>query len=141
MTARKELAIGFLGRGFGCAQAIMCAYAKELSISHEEALRMAEKYAAGTYILCGPVMAMHVILNGLLNKGYSKIPYELTGAAKEPGLKMDRALEEQIGSLACRELRAEKGEGKELICIRVISAIVTLLDAFLIEQQNQDCKR
>ena len=69
MTDREKLAIGFFRRGIGCAQAIMCAYAKELSISHEEALRMAEEYAAGTYLLCGPVMAMHVILNGLLNKG------------------------------------------------------------------------
>ena len=141
MTDREKLAIGFFRRGIGCAQAIMCAYAKELSISHEEALRMAEEYAAGTYLLCGPVMAMHVILHGLLNKGYSKTPYELTGAAKEHGARMDGALEKQFGSLACRELRAEKEEGKELICIRVISAIVTLLDAFLIEQQNQDCKR
>ena len=135
MADHKKRGIDFFRQGLGCAQAIMCAYAEELAISYEEAIRMSEEYAAGTYRVCGPVMAMHVILNGLLNREYPQTPYELTGAAKEPGEKMDKAFEKRFGSLTCQELRTENASGKDLICIQVISEVIKLLDAFLAENK------
>ena len=46
MADRKKRGIDFFRQGLGCAQAIMCAYAEELAISYEEAIRMSEEYAA-----------------------------------------------------------------------------------------------
>ena len=82
MADRKKRGIDFFRQGLGCAQAIMCAYAEELAISYEEAIRMSEEYAAGTYRVCGPVMAMHVILNGLLNREIHKTPTNSRGRRK-----------------------------------------------------------
>lgn len=63
MTDREKLAIGFFRRGIGCAQAIMCAYAKELSISHEEALGLLKNVAAVLRGEAEPVVKKEETLN------------------------------------------------------------------------------
>ena len=91
MADRKKRGIDFFRQGLGCAQAIMCAYAEELAISYEEAIRMSEEYAAGTYRVCGPVMAMHCSIESI-----HKPPTNSRGRRKNREKKWIRRLKNDL---------------------------------------------
>lgn len=59
-------------KGYNCAQAVVCAYAKEVKISESEAYRMAEGFGsglAGTQQTCGAVLGMAVVLSLMNSSG------------------------------------------------------------------------
>jgi len=130
-TSHGKKAVQYFQQGLGCAQALLCTYADELSVSHNTAVSMSQGYAAGTYQVCGPVMAMHVVLNRVLNGTYPERPYILEGKALKPGTLIDLEFEKRFGSLTCREVRESTPEQKEPICLQVIAVVAELLDEAL----------
>ncbi len=127
MSQRSKCAKEFMYQGHNCAQAVVYAFRKEIKLTEEKAINIAEKYASGTYITCGTVLAMHIVINGLIDKTYHPKPYLYTDNTKAMIMTVDQEFEKELGSLACRELR-ENYNGDGLICHKCIAIAVKLLE-------------
>jgi C_GCAxxG_C_C family probable redox protein len=111
VTSHSEKAVALFGQGYNCAQATLAAFAEELRLDVDLALRFAAGLGAGRAAqreTCGPVTAMAIIVG-------------LAAGSLDPGdLEARRALYARIrameaeflrghGSTCCRELLGRAG--------------------------------
>ena len=108
---RADLAETFFRQGYGCCQAVAAAFAPELELPTETAIRLASGFSAGFGRLrevCGAVSGMLMAAGGLY--GYADLS---DAAAKADHYALVQALagqfREQFGSIICRELLDRKG--------------------------------
>ena len=109
-----EKAKSLFENGYNCCQAVLCAYADELGIDQNTALKIASSFGGGMGRLrevCGAVSAMFAIAG--LKKGYTS-PNDDVIKAKHYELIQSLAEEfkSKFGTIICREL-LELPEGKD----------------------------
>ena len=131
MSQRSEQAKDFMNKGHNCSQAVVYAFRTEIQLTEEEAINIAEKYASGTYVTCGTVLAMHIVINGIINKTVGQMPHLYTDNTKAMIMMVDQEFNEALEALTCRKLR-ENNKGEGLICTKCIEKAVQLLEEHLI---------
>ena len=106
MSKKADMAEGLFLQGFNCSQAVFGAFAEDLELDKEFALKMASSFGGGMGKLrevCGAVSAMFMIAG--IKYGYSD--------SNNPDLKEEHykriqelaeKFKEQNGSIICREL-------------------------------------
>ncbi|MBE6420223.1 MAG: C_GCAxxG_C_C family protein [Akkermansiaceae bacterium] len=100
-----ERALAFFHQGFNCAQSVFAAFAPEMALSTEQALRFSAGFGAGV----GRMRGMCGAFSGLtMVAGFCK--GNLTGEPQEKEVvfslvrELADAFKEEFGTLTCREL-------------------------------------
>ena len=152
--SHKEKAKALFLEGYNCAQAVVGAYADEIGVPFEQAVKIASPFGGGMGRLrevCGALSGVFLVLGYL--QGYSD--------PKDPALKL--ALYQKVQALAkryaaahggtyvCREMLAHLGVDqsptpsprtesyyKERPCARLVYDACELFDAFLEEQKKAE---
>ncbi len=149
MTTHEEKAKELFLKGYACSQAVLCAYARELGLDEQTALKISLPFGGGIGRLretCGAVSGMLMAL-GL----------KYADAAPSPQAKADvyarvqelvRRFKEENGSIICRELLGlSKPEGtpvpaprtpeyyKVRPCVEKVACAARLLEEYLAENK------
>lgn len=109
MTDYRKKAEDLFLKGYNCAQAVFCAFADEIGIEEEMALKLSSSFGGGMGRMrevCGAVSGMFMVLGAL--EGYS-LPDDNI-AKKELYSKVQKLAAEfkqENGSIICRELLGE----------------------------------
>jgi len=141
----RQLAVETFRSGFSCSQAVFAAFAEELGLDREKALRIAQPFGGGiarTGSMCGAVSGAILAIG--LKYGRSRLEDE---AAREKTYALVREFMERFGerrgSLLCRELigvdlsapgghaEAERRGVFEEICSRLVAEAAEILEAIL----------
>ena len=108
---RADLAETFFRQGYGCCQAVAAAFAPELELPTETAIRLASGFSAGFGRLrevCGAFSALCLVAGQVW--GYSDpLDQETKKALYRRIQGMAASLRQQHGSILCRELLARAG--------------------------------
>ena len=94
-----------LDQGFDCAQTVLAAFAEDLDLDEETALKVAAGFGGGMHLgdVCGAVTGGLMVLGlkyGFTEEGDTVGKNIMNGKAQE----YERRLREKIGALHCREL-------------------------------------
>lgn len=104
---RKEKAIELRGRGYNCAQAVLCSFADALDVPEETLFAVAEGFGIGMgsmNAVCGAV-AGAVMLAGLKNSTKNLERPDSNGATIQLAREISGTFEEKNKALVCRELK------------------------------------
>lgn len=145
---REEIARNLFTEGYNCAQATFGAYADQLGLDKETAMRLASSFGGGMGKMrevCGAVTGA-LLAYGML-KGYSD-PKDLTAKSEHYRMIQNfmKSFQEENGSYLCRDLlngcasdhdhrpeaRSEAYYRKRP-CVDCVGSAVRLLDAMLTE--------
>ncbi len=103
---KRDEAMALFRDGANCAQAVVCPFAKECGLDHEQAMKLASSFGGGMGRLrevCGAVSGMFMVVG--LTEGYCD---PTSKAAKDQHYARVQALaaafKDKAGSLICREL-------------------------------------
>lgn len=118
MQNRTKEAIEYFKNGHNCAQAVLCAYAEDFGISHEEAYRVAEGFGGGIGgtrdHVCGAVSGAILAASMIQSDGSAG------GKTKSLTYKTSREImndfENKNTTVICRELFGAPGQGKIRSC-------------------------
>jgi C_GCAxxG_C_C family probable redox protein len=144
-VSKVELAAATFGEGFNCSQAVLSAFAPDLGLDCEMALRVAGAFGAGIARMgqtCGAVSGALMVLG---------LKYSQTQAEDKPAKERLYAIarefmarfEARNGSILCRELLGydiSSPEGMQLIkdkglftslCPRLVSNAVEIVEQLL----------
>lgn len=101
-----ECAASYFGEGFNCSQSVLSAYAPQLGLSPETALRIASAFGGGMARMgevCGAVTGALMVIG--LKHGYTKAEdREIKEEAYRLVNEFARLFRERNGSIVCREL-------------------------------------
>ncbi len=128
MSQRAENAKRFMREGHNCAQAVVLAFRKELGLTEEAVLNLAGRCASGTCIICGAVLAIQIVMNGVEGKELIKEPFIYTADPHLLKTGSGQEFEKELGAVTCRQLRQKKYIDGEFVCIRCIGKAVQILE-------------
>lgn len=101
-----EIAQELFLKGYNCAQSVFCAYADELGLDFDTALKLSSSFGGGMGRLrevCGAVSSMFLIAG--LKYGYiTPCNDEIKAEHYERIQQLAKEFEEKNGSIICREL-------------------------------------
>lgn len=134
--ALKQAAADYHGRGFNCAQAVICALAPQIGLDEYVAFALTEGFGAGMggrTETCGAVSGAIAALGQVLSSGFDA-PGSKGGTYKISG-DLCRRFEEKNGTTICRELKGIGVEGgPRRSCAGCIDDAVDLFCDIMIEQ-------
>ncbi len=141
MKKHEEEALELFYKGYNCAQAVVGSFADKMNLTQEDALRISEKYASGTYIASGPFLAISIVLNYAENRKASRNPLKLSPEIKRKGEKLKENYKKSLGTTTCRGTRLMKTnniDNRYQIdgCNRCIQEAVRQLDDFFSSEQD-----
>lgn len=106
MENKSQKAAKLFRQGYNCAQSVFCAFADEVGLDFETALKLSSSFGGGMGRLrevCGAVSAMFMIAG--LKYGYTEFNNdEIKEKHYERIQYLAKNFEKQHGSLICREL-------------------------------------
>lgn len=134
---RKEQAVELHGKGYNCAQSVVCPFCKELGFDTQTAFKLSEAFGGGmgTFSTCGAVSGMAMVIgmkqsDGNLEKPKSKSQsYKLMKEATNRFLEMNK-------STICREIKGMDGGEVLRSCNGCIEDAVAILDDLLFESND-----
>ena len=134
---RKEQAVELHGKGYNCAQSVVCPFCEELGFDTQTAFRLSEAFGGGmgTFSTCGAVSGMAMVIgmkqsDGNLEKPKSKSQcYKLMKEATNRFLEMNK-------STICREIKGMDGGEVLRSCNGCIEDAVAILDDLLFESND-----
>lgn len=125
------------GKGYNCAQIVLCSYAEELGMDEETLFRISEGFGAGMGGMmqtCGAVTAMFMAL-GLANSSGDLQACDTKAQTMRKVRELAAAFEEKNGSIICRELKG-LDTGKVLrSCDGCIEDGIRILGNYLLAQE------
>jgi C_GCAxxG_C_C family probable redox protein len=110
MTKHESIASELFRGGANCAQSVFAAFAEELGIDRDYALRLSSPFGGGMGRMrevCGAVSGMLMVLGQL--EGYAAHDGEAKAALYTRVQSLMRAFEAEKGSYICRELLKTAG--------------------------------
>ncbi len=131
---KKELAMEYHKKGYNCAQAVACAFCKEVGIGEEEIYKIAEGFGFGMGRMdtCGALSGLFMII-GMKNSG----GIEFAGKTKADTYKKTKEYAKKFheinGSVYCRELKGTDAQKDIVPCDKCICDAVELAEQFLKE--------
>ena len=101
----KEKALDYFGRKFHCSQAVLAAYAPELGLTEEQALKLGACFGSGMRKgeVCGACTGALMVLGALYGQ-YDKADPESRIRANEVNDKMMDGFAKVSGSYICNDL-------------------------------------
>ena len=151
MTKHEEEAKQLFLKGHACSQAVLGAYAKELGLDEQTALKMSLPFGGGIGRLretCGAVSGMLMALG--LKYGQADAAPEHKAQMYARVQELVRRFKEENGSIICRELLGlSKPEGspspsprtpeyyKVRPCVEKVGCAARLLEEYLKEQEGK----
>lgn len=134
---RKEQAIELHGKGYNCAQSVVCPFCEELGTDLETAFRLSEAFGGGmgTFSTCGAVSGMAMVIgmkqsDGSLDKPKSKSQcYKLMKEATNRFLAMNK-------STICREIKGMDGGEVLRSCNGCIEDAVAIVEELLLDKKE-----
>ena len=107
---KKELGISYFKQGYNCAQAVILAFADEIGLDKESAVKFISGFGGGfgrMREVCGAVSGMTMVLSYLKSDGEDKLSsYALIKEACDK-------VKEKLGSIICSELMQTSADGKQ----------------------------
>jgi len=147
MDHTEKAAVYFLN-GFNCAQSVLAAFAPELDIDEELALKLTSNFGGGARCgqLCGAVSGALMVLG--MKYGFSRSEdREQIKKAYDISVEFQKRFCERNKSVVCKELLGydisipeqknaakEKGLLKE-VCPRMVSSAIEIIEQLISEQQ------
>lgn len=104
---RKEKAMELRGRGYNCAQAVICSFSDVLDVPEETLFAACEGFGTGMgnmQQVCGAVSGA-VMLAGLKNSTKNLIHPDSTGSTLRFAREITKAFEEKNQTVVCKELK------------------------------------
>lgn len=103
---KGEVAEKFFKEGYNCSQSVLLAFAEEVGLTKETALRLSSSFGGGMGRLrevCGAVSGMFMVAG--LKKGYTD-PNDQSKKKEHYALiqRMAKSFSDECGSIVCREL-------------------------------------
>lgn len=153
MTKKAETAKNLFLEGYNCSQSVFGAFADELGIDFETAMRLASSFGGGMGRMrevCGAVSGMFMAAG--LKYGYSD-PHDQNAKAKHYKLIQDLASQfrEENGSIICRELlhlpagpdlpvpQSRTAEFyRKRPCAELVECAASILEQYMEEHQNEN---
>ena len=132
MTERQQRAQEFHGKGYNCAQSVVCAYADLVGLDEQTAYKMAEGFGLGMGVmeLCGALSGAFM-LAGV--KGSAGV--EVLGTTKAQTYhttrEMANAFKEKNGTYLCRELKGVTDGNVRRSCPGCIEDACALVEEML----------
>jgi len=144
MSTRCKEAIEFFGRGYGCAQSMLCIYGESHGIDKDTAVRLGRPFGSGMAIgsTCGAVMGAVAVL-GLALEGGEDEAHE-RDEVYEKTRELVRRLRDRRGSIDCKDilgvdLSTNEGEKEAMqrnlfgtVCVAVIRDVTQILEELLL---------
>lgn len=115
MAEKTLKAVEYMKGPYSCSQSVMCAFADDVGISHDEAKKIAEPYSGGRKIKCGAVCAAEIILSKKFGKDSEKIS------------EFDKKFSEKVGAINCRDIRSKNLRP----CIGCVEDSATILETMI----------
>ena len=142
---KKELGMDIFQKGYNCAQSVMGAFAGEMNMSFEEAVKIASPFGGGMGRMrevCGAVSGMFMVLGRM--EGYDKVDREKQKELYEKVNILADKFKSETGSIVCRELLGlTKKEGdptpdkrdenyyKKRPCVELVGLACEILEDYL----------
>ena len=115
MGEKTLYAVKFMRGDYSCSQSVLCTFADEINISHDEAKKIAAPYSGGRKIKCGAACAAEIVLAEKFGADSEKIP------------EFEKKFFEKVGAINCRDIR-----GKNLRpCVGCVEDSATILEEML----------
>lgn len=153
MSKKGETAKALFLEGYNCSQSVLGAFAEDLGLNLETALRLSSSFGGGMGRLrevCGAVSGMFLVAG--LKYGYSD-PHNQTAKAEHYKRIQDLAAEfrEENGSIICREL-LNLSEGpdspvpadrtkdyyKKRPCAELVKSAAEMMENYMEEHKNEN---
>ena len=153
MSKKGEIAKNLFLEGYNCSQSVFGAFADELGIDRETAMRLTSSFGGGMGRLrevCGAVSGMFMVAG--LKYGYSD-PHDKTAKAQHYKRIQDLAADfrSENGSIVCRELLglpsgpdspvpAERTADyyKKRPCAELVKCAAEIMENYLEEHKNEN---
>ena len=142
--SHEEKAIKILGEKFNCTQAVLGAFAEELGMSEEQAMKVALCFSAGARKgeVCGAVSGAIMVL-GLKYSQVGDDEAESKAIAYEKTNEFMERFKSENGSYICREILgcdisteegrvfAQENNSFKEICPRMVKSAVNILESII----------
>ena len=153
MNKKGEIAKNLFLKGYNCSQSVFGAFADELGVNRETAMRLASSFGGGMGRLrevCGAVSGMFMVAG--LKYGYSD-PHDKAAKAQHYKRVQDLAAEfrGENGSIICRELLGLPGGPdipvpaertadyyKKRPCAELVKCAAEIMENYLEEHKNEN---
>ena len=139
MTERQQRAQELHGKGYNCAQSVVCAYCDLVGLDEQTAYKMAEGFGLGMGVMdmCGALSGMMMVI-GLQNSVGDPEKGKMTkGDTYKKAKAYINKFAEQNGSYLCRDLKGVE-TGKILrACPDCIRDAVALTEEYLASQKEK----
>ena len=112
MTEKVSKAVEFMNGSYSCSQSIMCAFADDAKISHDEAKNIAAPYSGGRKIKCGALCAAEIVLAKKFGEDTKKIS------------ELEKKFHEKVGAINCRDIRSKNLRP----CVGCVEDAATILE-------------
>ena len=117
MGEKTLYAVKFMRGDYSCSQSVLCAFADEINISHDEAKKIAAPYSGGRKIKCGAVFAAEIVLTAKYGED----------AATKLHAEFEQQFKDKVGAINCREIRSKNLRP----CIGCVEDSATILEEML----------
>lgn len=125
----EEIAVSKRNQGYNCAQAVLCAYAKELNMDEKQLFVLSEAFGSGlgcTLGTCGALNAAAMVQSVLTSTG--NLDHPDSKAITYPKVRnILKAFENEVGALRCRDIKGIE-TGKVLCecedCVRIACRLI-----------------
>ena len=104
---KKEEAIALHDKKYNCAQAVACAFAKEVNVDMEALFKACEGFGLGMGGMCGTCGAVSgaVMLAGFVNSDGNIDDPKTKADTYKLSKEITKRFEEKNGSLVCKDLK------------------------------------
>ena len=126
-SAKADLAEKYFKEGANCSQAVLAAFADELGITEEFAMRLASGFGGGMGRMrevCGAVSGMILVANILCGNG-DKSDKKAKDAHYALIQKLAGKFREQNGSIICRELLGLEKTVRTSLFLKSVQSLIT----------------
>lgn len=115
MGVKTLKAVEYMSGSYSCSQSILCAFADDAGLTHEEAKEIAAPYSGGRKIKCGAVCAGEIVLSKKFGEDSEKIP------------EFEQKFFEKVGAINCRDIRSKNLRP----CIGCVEDSATILETMI----------
>lgn len=117
MKPKVSKAVEYMRGPYSCSQSVMCAFADDTEMTHDEAKKFAAPFSGGAKIKCGALYAAELVLTAKYGEEN----------AEKLHAEIEEKFREKVGAINCREIRSQNLRP----CIGCVEDAATILDEMI----------